>query len=667
MRTTTHKPYMERVIASMSTIQSQREKKKISIHIASIRADIKKTALANEEKLGPQWSKWVGTAIEKLVSEGLLKHTEAPGCVSFTAEGKKSSTAARQSIVTMDAPGMPLKSARVAQLVMKERAKRRSSAIHDANDEYTPRVKRPRRSMKGTPTLTKAELQAKLDELQRLYDALNTLRSSSPLTDLDEEDANEMQNDRLHDELQEKRQEIQRVRTELNILRDDGNETQYDAASSPAFTPSQASPAAQSRATDVTPSHARGIASALVRAQATTSVARGLMQGIIRTQSGTIIPQVSRQPTPPSSPGTQYESMDMDVPPIDIFERSDSSLTKQLAAAEKARVLLSDQFEELQSRKAAVEDALREAQAKQQCLTNETSNLRQQMLLQEATIKGLGVDMEGIQTEGATLMADLALATSKNSELLAAATQREQDLAKALADLSDANQVSSEHLQSLMQAQRQLTETTAAFTNIRFELDQKSLEIGELSHQVEHKEKELSDAMGLLDDARRDVDTLQESLSSKNHAYDTLRSEDAIRVQKLEAAAQELRSSCKAEAAKSSALQTALDDAHTSLTDLISQLTAKDDTRIQLEESLQAEAVRVASLEFDLGQVTMRAEKAEAMAPSFAAAKAEDEATIAHLKEIFSSYKASQIEGLTEIGNQVLSAGPSQSPLGNNM
>ncbi|KAF9023333.1 hypothetical protein BDZ89DRAFT_1069941 [Hymenopellis radicata] len=658
----------------------QREKKKSSIHIASIRADIKKTALANEEKLGPQWSKWVGTAIEKLVSEGLLKHTGAAGCVSFTAEGKKTSTAARRSIAPTDGPSTPLKPARVAHLVMKERAKRRSSAMHDANDEYTPRAKRPRRSMKGTSRLTKAELQAKLDELQRQYDALNTLRSSSPLTDLDEEDANEMQNERLHEELQEKRQEIQRVRTELSILHDHGDGTQYDAASSPGFTQSQASPAAQSQATDTTPSRAQRIASAEespLRAQANPSVARGMMQGIIRTQSGTLIPEVSRQPTPPSSPGTQYEPMDMDVPPMDNFERSDSeatttareaSLIEQLTAAEKSRALLSGQLEELQSTKAVVDDALREAQAKHQGLTSETSNLRQQMSWQEATIKGLRVDMEGLQTERATLMADLTSATSENGELLTAATQREQDLAKALTDLNDANQVSSEHLQSLMQTQQQLTETTAAFTNVRFELDQKSSEIRELSRQVEHKEKELSDAMGLLDDVRMDVDTLQESLSSKNHAYEVLRSENAARVQELEAAAQELRSSCEAEAAKSSALQSALDDAHASFTDLVSQLAAKDDTRIQLEESLQAETARVASLEFDLGQVTTRAEKAEAMAPSFAAAKAEDDATIAHLKEIFSSYKASQIQSLTEMGNQVgVICRPSQSPLENNM
>lgn len=484
------------------------------------------------------------------------------------------------------------------------------------------------------------------------------------MTDLEEEGPNETQNDGIHEQLQAKRHEIQRVRTELDILRVHGEETQDDAASSPAFTHPQASPTAQSQVTDATPSRAQSIASTVQtpsRSKVTTSAARGMMQGIIRTQSGTIIPEVSRQPTPPSSPGTHYEPMDMDIPAMDIFERSDSeataareaSLAEHIAASEKSRVLLLEQLEELQSRKADVDDALREAEAKQQGLTDQASILRQQMSLQEATIRDLRVDVENVQAERVTLMADLTSATSRNGELLAAATQREQDLAKALVDLSGANQVSSEHLQSLIQAQQQLTETTAAFTNARSELDQKSSEIRELSREVEHKEQELSDAMGLLVDARMDVDILQESLSSNDHAFEVLRSENAARVQGLEAAAQELRSSCEAEAAKSSALQIALDDAHASLTDLVSQLAAKDDTRIQMEESLQAEAARVASLEFDLGQVTTRAEKAEAMAPLFAAAKAEDEATIAHLKEIFSSYKASQMQALTEMDNQV--------------
>ncbi|KAI0792583.1 hypothetical protein C8Q75DRAFT_608448 [Abortiporus biennis] len=85
--------YAERVLGAMSQIQ--REHKKHSVHIATLRAQIRKNATERKEKLGPQWSNWVSKAVTKLEEQGVLENAGS-GNVAFTNEAKKALTTARR-------------------------------------------------------------------------------------------------------------------------------------------------------------------------------------------------------------------------------------------------------------------------------------------------------------------------------------------------------------------------------------------------------------------------------------------------------------------------------------------------------------------------------------------------------------------------------------------
>ncbi|KAJ7185881.1 hypothetical protein C8R46DRAFT_1185476 [Mycena filopes] len=85
--------YAERVLGSFSQIQ--REHKKHAVHLASLRAQIQKTATARKDKLGPHWRNWVTKAVHRLEEDGILEADE-PGTVALTPDGKKAILAARR-------------------------------------------------------------------------------------------------------------------------------------------------------------------------------------------------------------------------------------------------------------------------------------------------------------------------------------------------------------------------------------------------------------------------------------------------------------------------------------------------------------------------------------------------------------------------------------------
>ncbi|KIJ12204.1 hypothetical protein PAXINDRAFT_181643, partial [Paxillus involutus ATCC 200175] len=88
--------YAERVLGAYS--QAQKERRKSSVHIATLRANVRKIAESRKEKLGPQWTNWVGRAVHKLEDQGILKPVDSSGHVSMTEEGKKALTAARRKV-----------------------------------------------------------------------------------------------------------------------------------------------------------------------------------------------------------------------------------------------------------------------------------------------------------------------------------------------------------------------------------------------------------------------------------------------------------------------------------------------------------------------------------------------------------------------------------------
>ncbi|KAK0473719.1 hypothetical protein IW261DRAFT_1569442 [Armillaria novae-zelandiae] len=321
--------YAERVLSSMTQIQ--REHKKQAVNLISLRAHVKKIAEQKRDKLGPNWSNWVGRAVAKLEDDGVLT-ASGPGRVMLTPSGKKAITAARRSILSAAPPGTfgsPSQEDLVTRIAVKDRGTkrplRRSLADFDINilsSPSRPRAKRIRvsRDAERTPIsrMTKAQascvfqrqdmlssshlhslqLKEELASVKKAHE-LALLRATSPLTDLSDEDARAIQSERLQEELKMREQEIADIRVELQDARRraelDGFHTQLNDHTHSASAP-------------MTPCHA-------------AQLRRTHSGGVTRTQSGTIIPDISRHPTPPSSPPDMgYGNMredDSDIP--DIF------------------------------------------------------------------------------------------------------------------------------------------------------------------------------------------------------------------------------------------------------------------------------------------------------------------------------------------------------------
>ncbi|RDB30647.1 hypothetical protein Hypma_005764 [Hypsizygus marmoreus] len=302
--------YTERVLGAFT--QVQREHRKHAIHIATLRAQVRKTAQERKDKLGPLWSNWVGKAIHKLEEEGIFAATEPAGTLTLTPLGKKAVNAARQSL--SDSTNV-IPSSVPEELIWKEiqaptrgtKRGRRSSIkplyVGESDggdgDETFPsaratRSKRPRTSTKrGSPSkkpvakMTKTELQAKLHALQKDYEDAVWRRDTSPLTDLDEDEFSET--NRLKAELQQRKAEVEQLRRELAVAK---GQAQLDEAR--AGTPYRFS----------TPETTDLAFSSLIRPASGVPTRSRPLLGVTRTQSGSFISNLSKQPTPaPSSPG----------------------------------------------------------------------------------------------------------------------------------------------------------------------------------------------------------------------------------------------------------------------------------------------------------------------------------------------------------------------------
>ncbi|TCD65383.1 hypothetical protein EIP91_002747 [Steccherinum ochraceum] len=299
--------YAERVIGALSQIQ--REHKKHAVHTATLRAQIRKNAQDNKDKLGPQWSNWVSRALTKLEDQGVLVPA-GTGNVTFSADAKKDLTAGRresQAHPTLSQAGGYAPEELIWKQVAQadytrgvKRQRRRSSAAQvryegeEDEEEMQPQSasistrrrstgvqKRARRqsSGKALSKMTKAELQAELRNAQA--------KQADPVITA-----------RLQDELDETRKQLAEAQEQLS------SPARGNVMGSQPRTPEPTS-------------------ASVPQTVAHHTARRGLLFGITRTESGSIINQYSKQPTPaPSSPGGHDFDMEDDLPPSafgDVF------------------------------------------------------------------------------------------------------------------------------------------------------------------------------------------------------------------------------------------------------------------------------------------------------------------------------------------------------------
>ncbi|SJL11434.1 uncharacterized protein ARMOST_14837 [Armillaria ostoyae] len=491
--------YAERVLSSMTQIQ--REHKKQAVNLISLRAHVKKIAEQKKDKLGPNWSNWVGRAVAKLEDDGVLT-ASGPGCVMLTPSGKKAVIAARRSILSTAPPGTlgsPFEEDLVTRMAVKDRGTkrplRRSLAAFDTNNLSSPsgpRAKRIRvsRDAERTPIskMTKAQLKAELASVKKAHE-LALLRATSPLTDLSDEDARAIESERLQEELKMREQEIADIRAEFEDARRQaelgGPQTQLDDRTE--------------SSTPMTPCHA-------ARLRRTHS------GGVTRTQSGTIIPDISRHPTPPSSPPDMgYGSMredDSDIP--DIF----SSPFMPRTGNDNEDNFRLNREEVVET--AAVTTLQHDLDIRSEDLRNTNKTLDEtRAVLEEFRIKNAALSKQNDDT------------THQLSDFKTAAQSEKQNNATLINDLNRSIQDLRSENSSLKDIKLNLVSTNTALLAQVKQLESMKDAFVKLTQDADQLRKENDESKSTLASLRNDLKLAEEESSTTKAEVETLKLEKA--------------------------------------------------------------------------------------------------------------------------------------------
>ncbi|KAK0454141.1 uncharacterized protein EV420DRAFT_1557010 [Desarmillaria tabescens] len=706
--------YAERVLTSMT--QLQREHKKQAINLVSLRAHVKKIAEKKNDRLGPNWSNWVGRAVGKLEDDGVLI-ASGPGCVTLTPRGKKAITAARRSILSTAPPGTlgsPAQEDLVTRLAVKDRGTKRplrkSLAVLDTNAPSSPngpRAKRMRvsRDAERTPIskMTKAQLKAELASVKKAHE-LALLRATSPLTDLSDAEGRAIESERLQEELKEREQEIAYIRAELEDAR---RQAEPSGPQSPMGNRTEPP-------TPMSPCHA-------------ARLRRTHPGGVTRTQSGTIIPDISRHPTPPSSPpNMEYGNMredDSDIP--DIFSSSlmphtgnddedDSRTNRQesLDAVETAAVLnakvtalqrdLDLRSGDLRNTNKALNEhraVLEEFRTKNAALTKQNDDIAHQlsafkMTAQDETQKNaaliddLNCSIQNLRSDNSLLKNSKVELLSTNAALL--------DQVKQLESALDESKSTQDSLRNdLKLAQEEAATAKAEAGALKFE---KAALLTETNHYKAEMEKALSEEKAVSSqrlDAISRIKKEQAELTTSFKACGTELEAKNVQIKDLSAT---LQAKILLLDDSSKKIETMQEDLHKTIVhghDTLESLRAEKDSRIREMEqvtaagtlretqallsglrsdldtqitatnaarsSFEQEQIQVVSLRDELVGVKDRAEAAEEEVIELRSSKRTDEATISSLKAMFERLKTAQMVIFNEFEGQVTAAGPSPS------
>ncbi|RXW20555.1 hypothetical protein EST38_g5301 [Candolleomyces aberdarensis] len=267
--------YAERVLGAMTQIQ--KEHRKHAVHMATLRAQVRKNAAAKRDTLGPHWSQWVGKAVHKLTEDGVIQHTGSQE-VTFTPEGKNLISSAKKGVSGEDDLWH-----RVSTSISRGTKRRRSST---GPNREAPSISANKR-LRSVSTIRTSTSQSPVRPSRKSIPTV-AFRDISPLTDISESEGEqehyEEENARLKSQLRSKNIEIEELRNRVATL-----------------TQQQATTPSISRHATPEPSFDSSHALAPIRPEvAILKVGKG----ITRTQSGSIIPNISKQPTPaPSDSG----------------------------------------------------------------------------------------------------------------------------------------------------------------------------------------------------------------------------------------------------------------------------------------------------------------------------------------------------------------------------
>ncbi|KAJ7269551.1 hypothetical protein C8J57DRAFT_1716638 [Mycena rebaudengoi] len=584
--------YAERVLSSFTLIQ--REHKKHAIHLASLRAQIQKTADARKDKLGPHWKNWVGKAVHRLEEEGILAASEPSGSVVLTANGKKAISAARRSLllpasenlsagqedllwkhVTQQAAGQPVTPTKR----IRTRRADYSSNEEESDDEasYTPRKPKKRArsslaaSVKTNPLakLTKAEL---IDRLERTREA-ERLRAASPLTELEDDESEELM--RLKEVLQHKEAEMALIRSELAGARDDRlaltGPMSPDASDITMSSPSRPNP------------HTRS----------------NLAASVIRTQSGSLIDQLSKQPTPAP---TEHAPSEYNDDPFDAqtdFENT-TPRSKEAQLIQQAE-LYKNQLEELK----------KTTEERHKLSSDQISSLEHIVASRAGELKNLARKLSDIELQLADKQASLSDTESRNSVLQTNLESYETQLAEKDSAIS----LKSSQLSNLERAKADME---ASITQRVSELEQLVRERDQAVASLQTENTQYEQQLSLLQQALRDSElaiathlvdlqivkaqnvSLNSSIEKLQHELDSERVSSTVAFQD--------RTRLEVELCDQRALGVASEEQNQALVRRIEELDGRISEHAAAQVSLEEELARAVADSSDAGERLREAE-----------------------------------------------------------
>ncbi|KAL1758517.1 hypothetical protein FB107DRAFT_271930 [Schizophyllum commune] len=524
--------YRERVLDACAHLQQHKKR----IHMATLRAEIHRAAEERNDKMGPHALKFIHKAVDGLVDEGMLERLPEPATISVTPSAKKTFKRARKSLNLSSPPTSQADQEMFIRLVSQSPSKRRrQSNVHfdgaaeaDLGESISSRVsKRPRRSTGGPrksrasvagpsraprrsmaqsqgpkplSRMTKAELLAKIKELQERQQAL---RSESPLSELSDDEDSQSIEARLREQTQHYRERIEELEQQLALgfasavggpsgatyaddsmdMDEQPMQMQDDVPTRPStptiHAPSISEPNLPEHSPEQSFAHSQEqpipASQPRTQAQRLLGVTRpGAPMGVTRTQSGSFISHLSKRPTPaPSDSGDEHHE-DLDIPSFDnvheqdvdsheysptqesLFEPTQGERLAQekVASLEKQLAALNQDLVDVRSASAAAEMRMqRSAQA-----------LEDKVVAREQTISGLEANVASAQRQEADLQAMIATKDQEIAELQGRLDQAKAEY-EAVAQQEQAFRGSVNELQQTLIARDTLIAEQTALVN----------------------------------------------------------------------------------------------------------------------------------------------------------------------------------------------------------
>ncbi|KAF4618275.1 hypothetical protein D9613_011667 [Agrocybe pediades] len=557
--------YAERVLGAFSQIQ--REHRRHAVHLATIRAQVKKTAQERKDQLGPHWTQWVTKAINKLETDGILEPEKSTGNLTLTPIAKKAITHARRSLRLSGEELSKTEEDNLWKLVVTQGPKRLLT------DEGTHSPKK---------RIRLSDVQPKRSKQQKQQPQL--LRGISPLTDLDDDEEIEI----LRGELKTREREIADLRNELAGMK-------------------------QQREQQLRQAENR-----------TTTTIRNVPAGVARTQSGSFISHLSKQPTPaPSSPDRDADADAgaderlTDVDEMDLGQHNDDFIPQHdITQPEPEAIPLHPEIEQLRTQ---LKENTEELSIKNQSLLEKTKLLAEIQIRLDSLVN----DRSTLQEENGRLSAELAdtqkswkqsqEATAKAIEELRGSESSVDKLRKEatvttsrLSNLETANESLLRERDDLKdEIERAKGDYESALQELRKQIVQ--LELLEAEHKAE-----IQDTKTKLDEVSTEARTLQErnaQLDNSVTAYRKEVHEHTVSIANLGNVVEEKERRNKELAAELSAARESADT-------LIAQYEQAQATVTSLSESLTAVRATVVELEAQLKAATAQLEGQNDLAES---------------------------------------------------